>query len=179
MKHLIGYRFNWKKRYQRIQNRRIRMWNDLHNPEIKPEWIITRSTPHQWAIDEIIRHMLASEIRYIHQSFNTDVLQIDEAVAAQWVSDRFFRIKEEKHVKVEQLKEISQSIESETIKYLDFPNESYEKMVKAPWGEEMKVFELLEAFYSHDFYHQGQVYFLLTYFRGIPKIIQSQMKKDI
>lgn len=176
MEQHVLYRSNWKKRYNRIQRHRVRMWNDLLNSEIKPEWIITRSTPHQWAIDEIIRHMLASEIRYIHQSFNADALQINEAVAAQWVSDRFFRIKEENHVKVERLKEISQPIEVETIKYLDFPNESYEKKVKAPWGEEMKVFELLEAFYSHEFFHQGQVYFLLTYFRGIPKIIQSQMK---
>jgi len=39
----------------------------------------------------------------------------------------------------------------------------------------MMVFELLEAFYTHEFYHQGQVYCLLTFFRGLPKIIESQI----
>ena len=175
MEQLTDFRSLWKKRYNRIQSYRLRMWNDLLDPDVKSEWIITRLTLPQWAIDEIIRHMLASEIRYIHQSFNADVLQIEEAVGAQWVNKNFFRIKEEAHVNVDRLKEIATSIEGETRKYLDFPNESYEKMVKAPWGEEMKVFELLESFYIHDFYHQGQVYSVLTYFRGIPKIIQSQM----
>jgi uncharacterized damage-inducible protein DinB len=155
------------------------MWNDLLDPEVKSEWIITRLTPYQWAIDEIIRHLLASEIRYIHQSFNDDVHQIEEAVGAQWVGKSFFRIKEEVHVNVERLKEIALSLEGDTRKYLDFPNESYKKTVKAPWGEEMKVFELLESFYTHDFYHQGQVYSLLTYFRGIHKIIQSQINQDV
>ena len=179
LKHNMDYRALWNMRYNRIQNYRKRMWKDLLSPEVKPEWIITRLTPPQWAIDEIIRHMLASEIRYIHQSFNTDALQIKEAVGAQWVSESFFRIKEGDHVSIERLKGISLSIEADTGKYLDFPNDSYEETVKAPWGEEMKVFELLESFYTHDFYHQGQVYSLLTYFRGIPKIIQSQINQDI
>ena len=179
MDHLIDYQTLWKKRYNRVQSYRIRMWDDLLNSEVKSKWLITRLTPHQWAIDEIIRHMLASEIRYIHQSFNADVLQIKEAVGAQWVNKNFFRIKEEAHVNVDRLKEIATSIEGETRKYLESPIESYEKMVKAPWGEEMKVFELLESFYTHDFYHQGQVYSVLTYFRGIPKIIQSQMNQDV
>jgi uncharacterized damage-inducible protein DinB len=175
MEQLKLYYTDWKKRYIRVQNHRIAMWKDLCNPEVKPDWIITRPKKHQWAIDEIIRHMLASEIRYIHQSFNPDIIQINEAVKAQWVQNRFFRIKEDNHVKLERLKEISLSIENETVKYLDSPNEAYEKKVKAPWGEEMKVFELLEAFYTHEFYHQGQVYCLLTLFRGLPKIIESQI----
>lgn len=172
------YQTDWKKRYNRIQNHRKAMWKDLCNPEIEHDWLITRPTKFQWAIDEIIRHMLASEIRYIHQSFNPDILQINEAVAAQWVRDKFFRLKEDTHVNIERLKGILSSIENETVRYLDFPNEAYEKQVKAPWGEKMNVFELLEAFYTHEFYHQGQVYFILTFFRGIPNIIKSQLNKE-
>ena len=92
MEQLTDFLSLWKKRYNRIQSYRIRMWDDLLNSEVKIEWLITRLTPHQWAIDEIIRHMLASEIRYIHQIFNADVLQIEEAVGTQWVNKNFFRI---------------------------------------------------------------------------------------
>ncbi len=52
------YQTDWKKRYNRIQNHRRSMWKDLCNPEIKDDWLITRPTKYQWAIDEIIRHML-------------------------------------------------------------------------------------------------------------------------
>jgi len=170
------YRVEWIKRIKLIQKQRKTMWNELHNPEVDPEWIIKRPTTHQWAIDEIIRHMLASEIRYIHQSFNPNIPQLDEAVPAQWVRNRFFRLEENKHVKLERLKELSLSIESETDKLLESSNIAYEKMTTAPWGEEMKVFEFLEAFYTHEFYHQGQVFFILTFFRGIPKVIKSQLE---
>jgi uncharacterized damage-inducible protein DinB len=169
------YRINWKQRYAYVQNHRIVIWKDLCNLEVKPEWIIKRPTKNQWAIDEILRHMFASEIRYIHQSFNPGSLQINEAVAAQWVKERFFRLKENNHVNLKRLKEIALSIENETIKLLDSPNQAYEKRVKAPWGEEMKVFNLLEAFYTHEFYHLGQVYCLLTFFRGLPEIIKSKI----
>ncbi len=119
-----------------------------------------------------------TEIRYIHQSFNPDIIQIKEAVAAQWVNDRFFRLKEDTHVNIERLKEIFSSIENKTVKYLDSPNVAYEKQVKAPWGEKMKVFELLEAFYTHEFYHQGQIFCLLTFFRGLPEVIKSQINQE-
>ncbi len=175
MEPINEYQIIWRERYKRIQNQRLAMWKELTNPEVEPEWIITRPKPHQWAIDEIIRHMLASEIRYIHQSFNPNALQINEDVPAQWVGTRFFRIEEAPHVNLERLQELSLSIEHDTVKLLDSPNEAYEKTVRAPWGEEMKVFELLEAFYDHEQYHRGQVYLLLNLFRGVPKIIESQI----
>ena len=170
------YRVEWIKRFKHIRKQRETMWNELHNPEVDPEWIIKRPTTHQWAIDEIIRHMLASEIRYIHQSFNPNIPQLDEAVPAQWVKNRFFRLEEKTHVKLKRLKEIALSIESETVKFLDSSDKAYEEKTKAPWGEEMKVFELLETFYTHEFYHQGQVFFILTYFRGLPIVIKSQLE---
>ena len=176
MEPINEYRIIWKKRYERIQNQRSRMWKELNNREVNHEWIITRPKPPQWAIDEIIRHMLASEIRYIHQSFNPSVFQISEAVPAQWVGTKFFRLEEGNHVSLDRLQELSLSIEKETVKLMDSPNEAYEKVVKAPWGEEMMVFKLLEAFYDHDQYHRGQEYLLLTFFRGLPKIIESQIR---
>ncbi|MFX0183468.1 MAG: DinB family protein [Candidatus Hodarchaeota archaeon] len=176
MEPINEYRIIWKKRYERIQNQRSRMWQELNNREINQEWLITRPKPSQWAIDEIIRHMLASEIRYIHQSFDPSVSQISEAVPAQWVGTKFFRLEESNHVSLDRLQELSVSIENETVKMLDSPNEAYEKVVKAPWGEEMMVFKLLEAFYDHDQYHRGQLYLLITFFRGLPRIIKSQIR---
>jgi len=170
------YQVEWIKRFKRIQKQRESMWNELHSPDADPEWIVKRPTIHQWAIDEIIRHMLASEIRYIHQSFDPNIPQLNEAVPAQWVKNRFFRLEEKTHVKLKRLKEIALSIESETVRNLDSSDKAYEKKTKAPWGEEMKVFELLEAFYAHEFYHQGQVFFILTFFRGLPNVIKSQLE---
>lgn len=174
-----NYCQDWMKRFKRIQNHRKKMWNDLNSPEVKSEWIITRVTPHQWSIDELIRHMLASEIRYIHQSFDPDAQQLKEAVAAQWVNERFFRLKEDDHVDLECLREIATSLEKKSVKLLDSPDKAYEKTARAPWGEEMNVCDLLEAYYTHEFYHQGQVYSLLTYFRGLPKVIESQRISEL
>lgn len=127
------YRVEWIKRFKHIRKQRETMWNELHNPEVDPEWIIKRPTTHQWAIDEIIRHMLASEIRYIHQSFNPNIPQLDEAVPTQWVRNRFFRLEEKTHVKLKRLKEIALSIESETVKFLDSSDKAYEEKTKTPW----------------------------------------------
>ena len=38
------------------------MFTDLKHPEIEEEYLITRPTENQWAVDEIIRHILNSEI---------------------------------------------------------------------------------------------------------------------
>ncbi|MFX1284650.1 MAG: DinB family protein [Promethearchaeota archaeon] len=176
IKPINEYKIIWKKRYERIENQHSIMWNELSKSEVEEKWIITRPKPYQWAIDEIIRHMLASEIRYIHQSFNLQSPQIAEAVPAQWVGNRFFRLEEANHVGLERLKELASTTEKETKILLDSPNAAYEKKVQAPWGEEMKVYELLEAFYDHEQYHRGQVYLLLTYFRGLPKEIESQLE---
>lgn len=173
----MEYRTSWKNRYNRIQKQRSRMWQELLKPEMNPEWLIKRPKSHLWAIDEIIRHMLASEIRYIQQSFNPETLQIPESVPAQWVGNVFFRIEERDHVKIHRLKDISITIENESVRLLDSPNEEFEKIVKAPWGEEMKVFELLEAFYVHEHYHRGQVLFILNFFRGIPEEVKVQINQ--
>lgn len=155
------------------------MWQDLFKPEVKDEWLGQRPKEHLWAIDEITRHMLASEVRYIHQSFNPEITQFPESVPAQWVGDRIFRLEERNHVKIKRLKDISIAIENESVRLLDAPNEGFEKKVKAPWGEEMKVFELLEAFYIHEHYHRGQVLFILNFFRGIPKEVKVQSNQKV
>jgi uncharacterized damage-inducible protein DinB len=173
----MEYRSVWKNKYKRIQAGRSRMWQALLQSEVNAEWLIKRPKENLWAIDEIIRHLLASEIRYIHQSFKPETQQIPESVPAQWVGNVFFRLEERDHIELKRLKEIADSIEDETMKLLDSSTETYEQLTQAPWGEEMKVFELLESYYDHENYHRGQVLFILNFFRGIPKEVEEKIKK--
>ena len=141
----MEYRTSWKNKYNRIQKQRSRMWQELFKPEVNPEWFIKRPKDHLWAIDEIIRHMLASEIRYIQQSFKPETLQIPESVPAQWVGNVFFRIEERDHIELKRLKDIADSIEDETMKLLDSSNETYEQLTQAPVYE----FQSSEFYSTH------------------------------
>ncbi|MFW9998160.1 MAG: DinB family protein [Candidatus Odinarchaeota archaeon] len=154
----MDYRKNdWLKRYGLIQKSRDATWNDLST--LKDEkWIITRLKMYQWSIDEILRHMLASEIRYVHQGFDPELPQHSMAVPAQWVGEVFFRFEEKKHVRLKELKEAFPAVERKSLTLFKESVESdYEKVVKAPWGEEMTLHGLLEAFYLHEHYHRGRV----------------------
>ncbi|UCE13765.1 MAG: DinB family protein [Candidatus Heimdallarchaeota archaeon] len=158
----------WLNRYTRIQNNRKSMWSFLTQPDVKDEWITRRPKPFQWSIDEIIRHMIGSEIRYIHQSFDPTIIQHQSSVPAQWVGKAFFRFEEGDHVELTDLKAIYNSVEEKTLKLIASPDRTYEKVVKAPWGEEMPISELLESFYDHENYHRGQIYLIINFFRDSP-----------
>ena len=71
---------------------------------------------------------------------------------------------------MDKLPEVFSDVENTTMRLLESSKqEDYEKIVRAPWGEEMKLYDLLEAFYDHENYHRGQVYFIVNHFRGVPK----------
>ncbi|MFX0090800.1 MAG: DinB family protein [Candidatus Hodarchaeota archaeon] len=159
----------WFNRYQIVQKYRAEMWSYLSEPDVRPDWIVTRPRPYQWSIDEILRHMLASEIRYLHQSFDRTAPQTSAAVPAQWVGKKFFRFKEDPHVNLNELKELFPPVENKSINFLKTASENdFEKIVEAPWGVKMPLYDLLEAFYVHEHYHRGQVHFIITNFRGPP-----------
>lgn len=41
--------------------------------------------------------------------------------------------------------------------------------VETPWRQMVSYNSLLHSFYDHEISHMGQIYFILTYFRGPPK----------
>ena len=172
----MEYNKLWSGRYKRIQDNRQRMWQFLQGSVIKDEWITKRPQPNLWSVDEIIRHMLASEIRYIHQSFNPSLPQSEIAVRAQWVGEIFFRIEEKEHVSLNKIIEDYESVEEGTLRLLNTTSENYGKMTKAPWGEEMPVYKLLESFYDHDNYHRGQIYLIINLFRKIPDFVRKKIE---
>ncbi len=160
----------WIERYNFLQKYRERMWNELSQPDIKPEWVITRPKPYQWSIDEVLRHMLGSEVRYIQQSLDPDISQHSAVVPAQWVGTVFFRFEEREHLELPELLDIFPAVESKSLQLLENATEKELQMiVEAPWKEKMSYHQLLEAFYAHEHYHRGQVHFLITYYRGPPK----------
>ena len=157
-------------RYQLLLKYRKTMWSYLSQSDIKPEWIVTRPKSYQWSIDEHIRHLLASEIRYIQQSLDGNIPQTPKAVAAQWVGNVFFRFKEDEHVELAELKELFPTVEEKSLELLkNITEKELEMDVEAPWREKMSYYNLLEHFFVHENYHRGQVHFLITYYRGPPK----------
>ncbi|MHA2249679.1 MAG: hypothetical protein ACXAD7_04915, partial [Candidatus Kariarchaeaceae archaeon] len=94
----------WVDRYQQILQSRETLWSALLEKKVDPKWTVTRVKGHQWSIDEILRHMLASEIRYLQQPIDPAIEQYQFAVRAQWVGKVFFRFEELNHVALEDLK---------------------------------------------------------------------------
>ena len=162
------------KRYKLLLDFRKTVWNDLTDPSFNQEDFIKRPSEHQWSIDELLRHMLASEIRYIQQSIDTTIEQHPKGVPAQWVGKIFFRLEEREHVSFEEIREIFPVVEKKSLEILDnLIEEDYKQLVKAPWGQELPYYDLLDVFFAHEHQHRGQVKFLITYFRGPPEFIEK------
>ncbi|WP_455140068.1 DinB family protein [Candidatus Hodarchaeum mangrovi] len=155
-----SYRKIWKGRYSRILRHRQQLWENL--TQFNEDEFKKRPKENLWSIDEILRHILGSEIRYIHQSFDPNRSQTDLSVRAQWVRNVFFRIEERVHYSLEEIKEKFLVTEDFSEHILEAEDSSYEKDTKAPWGEKMKIFQLLEEWYDHDNYHRGQIYYLIN-----------------
>jgi uncharacterized damage-inducible protein DinB len=152
--------------HRRVVLTRESLWKKLNNPNFQAEWFITRIKPHMWSIDEIYRHMLSSEIFYIHSKFGERKVPEEWGVGAQWVGDKQFGLKEDKHFSREQLYELTKQIEKESKTYLKEMTEiELQKIVNAPWGEEMTFNELIHHCFEHEHNHRGQIQFLITYFQ--------------
>lgn len=160
----------WVNRYKQLIQARNRIWTELGKSDIKDEWLATRLTKHQWSIDEVMRHALGSDIRYIHVPLNPLSEQHPQAVLAQWVGDVFFRFREDTHMNLEDLKAAFIKTEENSLKILEGLNENdLSKMVEAPWKQMVTYESLIEHSLDHEMSHHGQIYFMLTYFRGPPK----------
>ena len=161
-------------RYKLLQNFRQTVWKDLSDSNFNQKWFIKRPSEHQWSIDELLRHMIASEVRYIQQSMDESIEQHPKGVPAQWVGNIFFRLEEKEHVNFEVLKEMFLEVEKESIEILEkLSEDDFEKIVKAPWGQELPYYDLLEVFFAHEHNHRGQVKFLITFYRGPPEFEQK------
>ncbi len=159
-------------RYKLLLDFRSTVWKDLSDPAFNQEHFIKRPSEHQWSIDELLRHMAGSEIRYIQQSVDDSVEQHPIGVPAQWVGKVFFRLEEKEHVSLEELKEIFPVIEKKSLEILEsLSDEDYKQMVKAPWGQDLLFHDLLDFFFAHEHQHRGQVKFLITFYRGLPEFI--------
>ncbi len=160
----------WLGRFERLKKRRSELFTDLKKPENYQEYIITRPKPYQWSVDELIRHILASEIRYVHQSFDPTRQAHPAGIRAQWRDDTLIKIEENKHYDIKDLKKIFPPVQVVTDELLrEASDMDFDRTVKAPWGEKMKVHKLLDYWYDHENYHRGQIYFVLNYFKGPPK----------
>ncbi|MHA2362920.1 MAG: DinB family protein [Candidatus Hodarchaeales archaeon] len=161
----------WLDRYERLKKNRAIVFSDLKRQEIESEFLITRPSPHQWSVDEIIRHILASEIRYVHQSFDPTRQPHPGGIRSQWVDmDTVIKLEEHDHIALKDLKKFFPHVEVVTDELLrEASDMDFDRPVKAPWGEKMKVVKLLEYFYDHENYHRGQIYWVINYFKGPPK----------
>ncbi len=159
----------WIDRYQRVNKIREETFTDLGKPEIDQEWIIKRPTPHQWAIDEIIRHQLYSEIKYLQQSFDPTRTGHPVGVKSQWTEDTVMKLEEGEHVVLKDLKKLFPPVQVVSEELLrEAADLDYERPVKSPYGK-MKAVKLLEYWYDHEMYHRGQIYMTLNFFKGPPK----------
>lgn len=165
------YKKTWLERYGRIVKQRQVLFKDLSRREIDSDWIVNRPTEHQWSIDEIIRHILAMEIRYVQQSFDPTRQAHPAGVRAQWQDfDVLIKLDEGTHYGIKDLKKFFPSVQVVSEELLrEASDMDFERNVKAPWGEKLKVRNLLEAWYDHEQYHKGQIYHVLNYFRGPPE----------
>jgi uncharacterized damage-inducible protein DinB len=173
---MIGssYKDYWHSKYKRVIQYRKELWQYLDKYDLSHELFIKRPKENLWAIDEIIRHMLASEVAYLHQKFSSSATPKDFGVGAQWVGNYEINLKELPHLTLNEIKNLSTYIQQQTQLYLKNSKENdFHKKVKAPWGEEMAFTDLLEAFYIHEAYHRGQVHYLLNLL-GDPLRIQRK-----
>lgn len=160
----------WIDRYTKLVKGRERLWRELKNPSIENKWIITRITEHQWSIDEVLRHILGSEIRYVQQPIESTIKQNENMVPAQWIDKVFFRFEEKEHMNLDTIIDIYNSTQDISNKILlGISDKDLLKEVEAPWRQMVSYNSLLHSFYDHEISHMGQIYFMLTYFRGPPK----------
>lgn len=160
------------KQYKLLQEFRDTVWKDLFDSSFNQKDFTKRPSEHQWSIDELLRHMLASEIRYIQQSIDKTIEQHPIGVPAQWVGKIFFRLEEREHATLEELKEIYPLIEKKSLEILEnLTEEDFIREVKAPWGQMLAYHDLLDVFFAHEHQHRGQVKFLITYYRGPPDFV--------
>ncbi|UCG03070.1 MAG: DinB family protein [Candidatus Heimdallarchaeota archaeon] len=163
MNNVSSYRDYWQTQYKRVSKYRNEIWQHLDKYDLSHELFTKRPKENLWAIDEILRHMLASEVAYIHQKFDSLASPKDFGVGAQWVGDYKLNMRELPHFALNDIKKLSIDIKAKTHRYFeDSKEEDFFKRVKAPWGEEMMFTDLLEAFYTHEAYHRGQVHYLMN-----------------
>lgn len=156
----------WMDQFYRLTKNREIFWKKISDPNFKEEWFSTRIHKDLWSIDEILRHMLASEKQYIHSKFDSTVSFGDWAVGAQWVGDRNFGLKEKPHMVLIDVKNLATEFEITTEEFLEISSEKkFKEKVKAPWGDELPFYELLTRYFEHEDYHRGQINLLLTYFK--------------
>lgn len=159
----------WIDRYQRLKKTRDKVFKDLSNREIETEWLITRPNENQWSIDELIRHILFAEVRYVQQSFDPTRNSHPVGVRTQWMNDYVIKLNEGKHISLKDLKKLFPPVQVVTEELLrEAADLDYERTVKTSWGEKMKVVKLLDYWFEHEHYHRGQIYMTLTFFRGPP-----------
>jgi uncharacterized damage-inducible protein DinB len=159
----------WIDRYLRVQKIRDETFNDLGKPEIDQEWIIKRPNAYQWAVDEIIRHQLYIEIKYLQQSFDPTRTSHPVGVKAQWAEETIMNLEESEHVVLKDLKKLFPPVQVVSEELLrEAADLDYERPVKSPWGK-MKAVKLLDYWYDHEMYHRGQIYMTINLHKGPPK----------
>ncbi|MHA2168462.1 MAG: DinB family protein [Candidatus Kariarchaeaceae archaeon] len=160
----------WQNRYEEITKRRENLWKELGKEEIEESWLHTRLTEHQWSIDEVLRHMLGSEVVYIQQPMDGSIVQYPKVVPAQWVGNIFFRYQEDDHVPLKELCDSFDQVQQKSSLILSsLTEEKLNQLVMAPWRKEVSYEDLIEHCFDHELSHLGQIYFMLTYYRGPPK----------
>lgn len=159
----------WSERYTRLIGQRNALLDKIVDlPELS-----TRPKPNSWAIDEILRHQLGSEVRYVHQVIDPSLPQSEFVVPAQWVGNILFRLEEREHPPFDAIRtefERIQLISSQL--FVSVTPDVEHLIVKAPWGVEVPAWMLLEHFFEHDLRHQGQISYLYTYFHGPPDFVE-------
>ncbi|MFX1515617.1 MAG: DinB family protein [Promethearchaeota archaeon] len=160
---ISSYRDYWQIQYKRVLKYREELWQHMEKYDLPHELLIKRPKENLWAIDEIFRHVLASEVVYIHQNFDSSASPKDFGVGAQWVGNYEIKLSELPHFTLNEIKILSNNIQEKTQHYLnDSKEKDFIKEVRAPWGEELTFTDLLEAFYVHEAYHRGQVHYLMN-----------------
>ncbi|MHA2030716.1 MAG: DinB family protein [Candidatus Kariarchaeaceae archaeon] len=160
----------WQTRYEEILKKRENLWNELEKQETEESWLHSRLTEHQWSIDEVLRHLLGSEVVYIQQPIDGSIVQYPKVVPAQWVGNVFFRYQEDDHVPLKELRDSFDQVQQKSRSILSsLTDEKLNQSVIAPWRQEVSYEHLIEHCFDHELSHLGQVYFMLTYFRGPPK----------
>ncbi|MCY3412510.1 MAG: DinB family protein [Candidatus Heimdallarchaeota archaeon] len=167
----------WRNRYNKISQQRNALIQSLNS--LDKSWIMTRISSHQWSIDEILRHMLASEIVYIQQSIDPNTPMSNLAVRAQWVGDVFFRL-EESHLDLQVIIDEYTLVENRSREIIaGLTDDKLAQRCKAPWGEELSYQQMIEHNLDHELGHLAQIKQILTYHQGLPKFKESWTDQPI
>ena len=104
----------WKTKYRMVIKNREKIWDNLEMYELSPEQFIQRPKPHLWSVDEVLRHMLASEVMYIHQKIDHSCPRPEFGVGAQWVGKYILKTGESTHYTLTDIKELANEITEKT-----------------------------------------------------------------